>query len=192
MQMQTNTMDGWLADMRAKMRAKRTAKKAVAVKAVAGKAAKAIPAVTPVTTAPPVSNEVEGFTARYLYPEELIDSPEAWESENFYFGETPTLYMGAALPVDIGAKAKEPSWFEKLFTTAAGIYQQKQALKQAREENVMRAQQGLPPVSTAEIKRQFAPQAAVEVGLSPQIRNMLVIGGLGLGAFMVVNMLRKK
>lgn len=182
MHMQPNSVDG-LFSRRKKKRA---------VVAVSGKLP--VVAKTPVTETKPVNSTAvsEGFTAHYLYPVELVDSPEAWESENYYFGETPTLYMGAAVPVEIGAKAKEPAWYEKLLTAATGIYQQKQALKQARAENIERARAGLPPVSTAEIKRQYAPQASVEVGLSPQIRNMLVLGGLGVGSFLVINMMRKK
>jgi hypothetical protein len=176
-----NSLDGRFSKWRERLKKKR------AVKSVVQAASK-----KEVTTKKPVSAEriVEGFTAHYGYPVELIDNPEAWESENFYFGETPTLYMGATAP------AKEPSWFEKYIVpvvqTSVALKQQKQALKLAQQENVTRAQQGLPPLSTTEIKRQFAPQAGVEVSLSPQIRNMLLFGGLGVGAFLVINMMRKK
>lgn len=151
------------------------------VKAVAGK--------TPVTTEAPkkMSARVEGFTARYLYPVELIDSPRAWMDEHFYFGETPTMYLSAEPSIK---PAEKPKWYETAFTTAVGIYQQKQALKQAQQENALRMQQGLPPISTSEIKRQFAPQ--VEVGISPQVRNILLFGGLGAGAFVFINMLQKR
>ena len=152
------------------------------VKAVAGK--------TPVAEKAPkdAANYITGFTARYLYPEELADDPSAWESENFYFGETPTLYL-SAVQVEAGAATK-PAWYEDILKTIVGTYQQKQAIKQTRAENIRREAQGLPPVSTAEIKRQYAPQ--VEIGISPQIRNMLLIGGLAAGGFFLVNMMQKR
>lgn len=58
----------------------------------------------------------------------------------------------------------------------AATYQQKQILS----VQVERARQGLPPLDAS----QFA--AGVQVGLTPDVKNILIMGGIGLVAVMVL------
>lgn len=55
--------------------------------------------------------------------------------------------------------------------------------------NFDRIKAGQPPLSQASIA---AVQPGVRVGLAPDIKNMLMIGGLGLGAILLFGMLSKK
>lgn len=57
----------------------------------------------------------------------------------------------------------------------AATYQQKQIL----DVQVDRARQGLPPLNAS----QFA--AGVQVGLTPDVKNILIMGGIGIVALMM-------
>jgi len=74
-------------------------------------------------------------------------------------------------------------WIERAADIGKGLLafeQQRQLLK----INAERAKQGLPPISTL--------AAQVQVGLAPDIKNLIVIGGLFLAGFFILNMLGKR
>jgi len=74
-------------------------------------------------------------------------------------------------------------WIERAADIGKGLLafeQQRQLLK----VNAERAKQGLPPISTL--------AAQVQVGLAPDIKNLIVIGGLFLAGFFILNMLGKR
>lgn len=58
--------------------------------------------------------------------------------------------------------------------TALNTYQINQA-------NIVRAQQGLPPITSADV----AP--TVNVGIDPQLKTALIIGAIGLGAILLLS-----
>lgn len=70
-------------------------------------------------------------------------------------------------------------------SNAAEAYLQYQLQKDALELNLARAEQGLPPINTAD----YSP--GVNVGLSPETRQLLIIGGVALiGVFLFTQMKR--
>jgi len=74
-------------------------------------------------------------------------------------------------------------WIERAADIGKGLLafeQQRQLLK----INAERAKLGQPPISTL--------AAQVQVGLAPDIKNLLVIGGLFLAGFFILNMLGKR
>ena len=98
-----------------------------------------------------------------------------------YVGNIPA-YLGQSAPAPA-----EPPWWAKLTTQALQIWQQRQINK----ENEKRASQGLPPL-TAQQAQSYAPAATVQVGLDPQVRNMLLIGGLAVGGLAIFALTRKR
>lgn len=125
----------------------------------------------------PVSTAVEEFTPYYLAPVEMVDDPSAWDSEEYYFGQAP-------------AVSPEKPWYEKLIDIY-GVIQARKEAQRFREENLKRLRAGQPPLSVEAYKSISPPAATVEVGLSPQVKNMLLIGSLGLGSLLLFNMLRR-
>lgn len=80
------------------------------------------------------------------------------------------------------APAQGPGW--------AGVASQGLQLLQQYQINQInrkRLEQGLPALD-AQQTAALAPQAKVQVGLSPNVRNMLIWGGLGLGAVLLFSM----
>lgn len=74
-------------------------------------------------------------------------------------------------------------WIERAADIGKGLLafeQQRQLLK----VNAERAKQGLPPINTL--------AAQVQVGLAPDIKNLIVIGGLFLAGFFILNLLGKR
>lgn len=51
--------------------------------------------------------------------------------------------------------------------------------------NLQRMRQGLAPLSSTEIQA-FAPKAQVEVGMSPQTRNLIIAGAIGVGVVVLL------
>lgn len=75
-----------------------------------------------------------------------------------------------------------PGWAE-VASQGLQIWQQ----YQLNQINKKRLEQGLPAL-TSQQTAALAPQARVQVGLSPNVRNMLIWGGLGLGAVLLMTM----
>lgn len=73
-----------------------------------------------------------------------------------------------------------PSWLQNLVTGATQFVvgqQQMSALNQLNQINMQRAAAGLPPLPASTLV-----QPGVQVGLSPDLQNMLLFGGLGIAA----------
>lgn len=115
----------------------------------------------------------EEFSPPYLYPVEMIDSPDAWGNENFYFGQAP-------------AVAPDKPWYEKLVDIYGLVRGQKEADK-LRKENIARMRRGQPVMSVDDWRAITPPSASVEFGLTPQIRNILIFGAIGLGAVFLLS-----
>lgn len=85
-------------------------------------------------------------------------------------------------PIDGAPVDTTPSWITgalDLFKSGVTVYNQQKIL----DANVARARQGLPPINTASI----AP--TVNVGVSPEIKNMLIMGA---GALALIFLLKRK
>jgi len=142
------------------------------------KSAKA-PAVKGVmaTTRPPAERV-------YTFAPEAMDDPAYWSSEGSYFGQAPSAPAPAPVP-----------WYQKLTeaitplaTTALTVYQQSLLQRMQRK----RIEQGLPPIPPEEYRAALGPTASAEVGLAPATRNLLLYGGLGLAALLVLPRLLKR
>lgn len=134
------------------------------------------PAETPVI----VSAETD-FYAEYLYPEEMVDSPDYWDNEFSYFGQVQVSTTGTPPTPD------EP-WYKKIISAVTAAYQMKQQLalqKELNRLNIERAKAGLPPISAKEYVEQTAPTARVVVEPESGLKNMLIIGGIGLAAIVL-------
>lgn len=94
-------------------------------------------------------------------------------------------------PTATASTAPAPqSWIDnikQLVTGAAQIYLTKEQLDQQKKITDMqlsRAQQGLPPLNINPAQYGLTP--TVSVGMTEETKNMLLIGGLGLGAFLLL------
>jgi len=90
-------------------------------------------------------------------------------------------YPDQVVVADQGTDYK--TWIERAKEAANAVLaveQQRQLLK----INAERAKLGQPPISTL--------AAQVQVGLAPDIKNLLVIGGLFLAGFFILNLLGKR
>lgn len=135
------------------------------------------PAETPVI----VSAETD-FYAKYLYPEEMLDSPDYWDNEFSYFGQVQVPTTGTP-------PTPEEPWYKRIISAATAAYQLKQQLalqKELNRLNIERAKAGLPSISAKEYVEQIAPTARVIVEPESGLKNMLIIGGIGLAALILL------
>lgn len=114
----------------------------------------------------------------FTHPESNYDNPNYWESEESYFG------LGADTTPPPAQDANP--WYVTLASGAMNLYQQYLLSKQ----NDARAKAGMAPLSAQEYAQTQIPPARAQVGLDPQTRNMLMYGGLGLGAILLFAMLQ--
>jgi hypothetical protein len=119
-------------------------------------------------------------------------APEMFDVESFiedepeyYEGDFEGLAQAATQQTTNAAQTAQP-WYATFLTQALSLYQQ----EQMRKENSKRARSGLPPLSVEEFKATL-PAAQVEVGMSPQIKQALTWGGLGLAAVILLPQLLK-
>lgn len=68
------------------------------------------------------------------------------------------------------------SWLDQKINTVAALYSQEQLVQINRD----RATRGLPPLSPSDVAPQFA------VTLSPELKQLLMFGGIGLGAYLLL------
>ena len=88
------------------------------------------------------------------------------------------------------AKTGFASFIENLPNLFLGFTQVTLAQKIAKI-NLERVRQGLPPLDASQTAA-IAPRPGVAVGLSPDVKNIIVIGGLGIGALILFGMMRPK
>jgi hypothetical protein len=142
---------------------------------------------------------------RYLSPTLFTDSPGYWETEPAYFDGVPDnvtnmgMEPGEDYLVDVDTASTDKPWYEKSIEKAVEIWgtveAQKSAQKQAdklQAENLRRARMGLPMISGQQYGAMRPPAATVAFGLSPDVKNMLLFGGLGLGALLLLPRLLKR
>lgn len=86
---------------------------------------------------------------------------------------------------------ERPAWqraIEAIVPAAAAIYQQRELARLNR----IRMERGMPAITAPEFARDFMPPAArVEVGPSPQARQMMTFAAIGGVALLAVLLLRK-
>lgn len=70
-------------------------------------------------------------------------------------------------------------------------YTQVSLAKKIANINLERARQGLPPLDTGQVQA-MAPRPGVAVGLSPDVKRIIIIGGVGIGALILFGMMRPK
>ena len=116
------------------------------------------------------------------YDASLIDDPSHWQTEGSFFG-----------------LAQEPDapipWYESITkaltpiaTSALNIYQQAQMQKMNRD----RIAAGQIPLSPQEYAAAAPPTATVQAGLTPDTQRLLMYGAIGVGGFVLLNMLMRK
>lgn len=79
------------------------------------------------------------------------------------------------------------SWISNIasaFSQFGTAYANYRNQAQWNDLQLQRARQGLPPLPTTGYS---APGVGVNVGISPQVQQLLIIGGVGLGAVLLVN-----
>jgi len=120
----------------------------------------------------------------------LTDSSEYWNNEGTY-------YM-SGLGVDVTAasetKAAEKPWYEKLISVYGAVKSQQTAQKyqdMLMQENLNRQKSGQPAISMQDFQA-ANPSARVDVGISPDTRNLLIAGGVGLLGLIAFLSMRKK
>ena len=124
------------------------------------------------------------------YKAEMTDRPDYWSSERGYFSQVPAIAPTATKP-----PPSQTPWYQRLTealapiaTTALNVYQQAQLDKMNRK----RLEQGLDPISAAQYRAATGPTVSAEVGLAPATRNLLLWGGLGLAAVLILPRLLKR
>lgn len=140
----------------------------------------------PVTTQP--SNTLNFNSSvpveKSMYKMEMFDNPDYWGTEYGYLGDAAA---------DAAATAPDKPWYEKL-VDVYGAYQATRTAQKMQDqlarENAARASAGKQPISMDSYAKYAAPQ--VNVGLSPNVMNMLLYGGLGLGGILLFSMIMRK
>lgn len=140
----------------------------------------AIVTVAPPAPEPPAKPPFPVAERLYVYPEENMDDARHWDREYGYFGQTS--------PEAPAAPAPTP-WYAAPLAFAMQLYQQRQMAKVQQE----RARAGLPPLTPEQYRAQYQPPiATAEVGLAPQTRNLLIYGGIGLAALLLLPQLLRR
>lgn len=92
------------------------------------------------------------------------------------------------------ATADQPvSILDKVTGTVTNLftaYNQYQNAKMLNDLNAQRAAKGLPPLSSAQYNASLPASAAVQVNIDPAVKNALMIGGIGLGAFLLFKLVK--
>lgn len=129
-------------------------------------------------SAPSYSNvDIPSFSAGYILPP--IPTYD-------FSSPTATVLPNSGTATQNGNPAGT-SWINNIagafsqFGTAWANYKNQAQWNQLQ---LQRAQQGLPPLSTTGYG---APGVGVNVGVSPQVQQLLIFGGIGLGALLLVN-----
>lgn len=110
------------------------------------------------------------------------------------FPGSSTMY-GRLSAAETVAPATSQPWYEKLVSaitpiasTALNVYQQSRIDRMNRQ----RIAQGLAPIAPEQYRAALGPTATAEVGIAPATRNMLLYGGLGLAAILILPRLLKR
>lgn len=103
-------------------------------------------------------------------------------------GDFGSVYPNQEIP------APDSGFFGKLVTGITDISKAVMAYKtqdDINDINLERVRRGQAPISAAYL-RAMQPQMGVNVGLSPQVKNLLIFGGLGLGAVYLLTRRRSR
>lgn len=106
----------------------------------------------------------------------------------------PSAATSPATTFQTATPPKKTGWLDNLLNLAPQMfmgYTQISMQKQIAKVNLERLKQGLPPLSAAQTEA-YSPRPGVSVGLSPATRNLLMYGGLGLGAILLFGIMTKK
>lgn len=106
----------------------------------------------------------------------------------------PSAATGPATTFQPATPPKKAGWLDNLLSFAPQMfmgYTQLSMQRQIAKINLERLRQGLPPLSPTQTET-YVQRPGVSVGLSPATRNMVIIGGVGLGAILLLGMMGKK
>lgn len=93
-----------------------------------------------------------------------------------------------SITATVGAPST-PAWLQNIGTNITQFLvgrQQLQTVSEINQINIQRAAAGLPPISPS------LAQPGVNVGLSPDLQNLLIYGGLGVAALWVFSTVMKR
>lgn len=107
-----------------------------------------------------------------------LDSDDA--DQGFYMESTPAIYNPNVPAPDVGYLDRLINALPNLATAYAGYKTQ----SDINEINLQRVRAGQAPLSASYL-RAMQPQVGVNVGVSPQVQNLLLWAGLGLGALFI-------
>lgn len=85
----------------------------------------------------------------------------------------------------------KPKWYESL-VAIYGAYQGQRAADRLQKENLERMRQGMPPLSVEQYVSTQPPTAKIRHELDEKTKNMMIYGGIGLGAILLLTMMRKR
>lgn len=124
--------------------------------------------------------------------------------ESLFRPSTLTPGSGAIIEVAPSATTSPATTFQQATPPKTGIaafienlpnlflgYTQISMQNKIAKINLERMKQGLPALSAAQTEA-YVPRPGVSVGLSPATRNLLMYGGLGLGAILLFGIMTKK
>jgi hypothetical protein len=83
-----------------------------------------------------------------------------------------------------------PGWLQNLITGITQYkvgQQQLDAISQVNQINIQRAAAGLPPIPVPQLG-----SPSVNVGLSPDVQNLLIYGGIGILGLMALSVVMKR
>lgn len=102
-------------------------------------------------------------------------------SDVFYGNDWPSV---ATTPDPSAMPAASGDWLTQIAQVGQGLLTWDQQ-RRLQEINITRAQQGLPPLDAS------AYGYGVNVGLSPQTRQLLMYGGIALAGYLVLKEMRR-
>jgi hypothetical protein len=133
--------------------------------------------------------------------EQAVTNAEDWRTSEAARQGKPATISGLGQTTDAsGNTTTAPtSWWQQIASAVTSLgtaYVGYESQKATLDLNLQRAQQGLPPISTATM----APTVTTQVDLSPQIlarlqdttTKALLYGGIAIGAFLILNAFTKK
>ena len=122
---------------------------------------------------------------RSMYKLEMFDDPNYWESEYAYLGQD----SGG----DTSATPPAKPWYQSLIDVYGAYQAQNIALKQQDQlarQNAALVAAGKQPLDMSTYMKYSAPQ--VNVGISSNLQNILIYGGLGLASVFVLMQVMKR
>lgn len=106
----------------------------------------------------------------------------------------PSAATSPATTFQPATEPKKTGWLDNILNLAPQMFlgfTQISMQRQIAKVNLERLKQGLPPLSPTQTEA-YVQRPGVSVGLSPATRNLIMFGGLGLGAILLIGIMTKK